>query len=333
MDSISCIPVVDFSEINNLRFDPESSAWMNVAEGIDEALTKTGFVYLKNTGISADLINGAFQCSDDFFNLNQETKVKYRKPFETSIKDMNTDMYNGYVPPGAELEGDADYEHKEVFDLGGNKGRKYPDAHVPDFKRTYESLENELRKLTLRVSQVLGLSLGLEEHDFFLKGLRHLTEPSVENTTILRALYYPAVGEGVKGYQNSTRCAPHTDYGFITLLLMENDAVGLEVKAINGKWISANPIPDTVLVNVGDFLELWSDGRYPATFHRVQLPTDDSAKKSRKSIAFFVNPDDEVNVQALSTKFNATSGVVSKEVWNTLKHIQKRTSTAYSAGL
>ena len=43
---------------------------------------------------------------------------------------------------------------------------------------------------------------------------------------------------------------------------------GLEIQNRNGTWVKAKPIPNTIVINIGDLLEFWSSGRYRATPHR-----------------------------------------------------------------
>lgn len=47
---------------------------------------------------------------------------------------------------------------------------------------------------------------------------------------------------------------PHTDYGFLTLLL-QDQVRGLEIK-LQDKWVTVQPIPNSFVVNVGDHLEV-----------------------------------------------------------------------------
>ena len=47
---------------------------------------------------------------------------------------------------------------------------------------------------------------------------------------------------------------------------------GLEVRAVDNSWIKATPRSGTVLINVGDLLEIYSNGLFPATLHRVVIP-------------------------------------------------------------
>lgn len=47
---------------------------------------------------------------------------------------------------------------------------------------------------------------------------------------------------------------PHSDYGFLTLLL-QDEVEGLQVKS-NDDWVTIQPIPNAFVVNVGDHLEV-----------------------------------------------------------------------------
>ena len=78
--------------------------------------------------------------------------------------------------------------------------------------------------------------------------------------------------------------APHSDFGCITLLLQET--AGLEVLARHGKWIKAPPLTGTLVVNIGDLLERWSNNRLPSTQHRVRNETT----SGRYSVAMFYDP-------------------------------------------
>lgn len=106
----------------------------------------------------------------------------------------------------------------------------------------------------------------------------------------LRFIHYPALAE-----QPSPECVrqhPHTDWGSLTLLFAGSE--GLEVKSPAGDWTKAPLIPDTVLVNVGDALQIWSANQLMSTVHRISwsnLPYN----KERYSIAYFVNPNSGTN--------------------------------------
>ncbi|ESZ18473.1 hypothetical protein X737_18050 [Mesorhizobium sp. L48C026A00] len=62
----------------------------------------------------------------------------------------------------------------------------------------------------------------------------------------------------------------HKDGGFLTLLL-QDDNKGLQVE-YDGSWVNVDPIPGTLVVNIGELLELASNGYLRATVHRVVTP-------------------------------------------------------------
>ena len=62
--------------------------------------------------------------------------------------------------------------------------------------------------------------------------------------------------------------APHTDFGMLTVLA-QDDVGGLEIQRLGGEWVAMPPLPGTLVVNVGDLLERWSNRRYHSTVHRV----------------------------------------------------------------
>ena len=38
-----------------------------------------------------------------------------------------------------------------------------------------------------------------------------------------------------------------------------------------GEWIQADPIPGTILVNLGDLMQFWTSDRYLATVTKLQI--------------------------------------------------------------
>ena len=72
----------------------------------------------------------------------------------------------------------------------------------------------------------------------------------------------------------------HTDYECLTLL--SSTAPGLEVLNSAGRWIDAPPLPGALVVNIGDMMEIWTNGEFVATSHRVR-----PVKEERYSVPCF----------------------------------------------
>ncbi|MCP3689431.1 MAG: isopenicillin N synthase family oxygenase [Gammaproteobacteria bacterium] len=69
---------------------------------------------------------------------------------------------------------------------------------------------------------------------------------------------------------------------------------GLQVENPHGEWIQAPPVADTLIVNVGDWLERWTDGAFRSTSHRVI----NSSSRKRLSLVLAFDPDPETMIDA-----------------------------------
>jgi isopenicillin N synthase-like dioxygenase len=78
-------------------------------------------------------------------------------------------------------------------------------------------------------------------------------------------------------------------------LVLQDDVPALEVLNQDGVWVDAPPQPNTFVCNVGQFLERQTNGRFPATVHRVRNRTG----KERYSLPFFLTMDLGVNLDVL----------------------------------
>jgi isopenicillin N synthase-like dioxygenase len=159
-------------------------------------------------------------------------------------------------------------DQKESFDLcfespdGAAAALEHPFSganvwpDLPGFKAAvsgYYGAVFELGRTLLR-----GFALALDLPETFFD--RFVTAPPSQ----LRMLHYPpnpapevTVGIGA-----------HTDYECFTILLPT--ASGLEVMNGAGEWIDAPPRPGAFVVNIGDTLEMWTNGELTATSHRVR---------------------------------------------------------------
>jgi isopenicillin N synthase-like dioxygenase len=114
---------------------------------------------------------------------------------------------------------------------------------------------------------------------------------------------------------SSIGCGAHTDCGFLTLLAQEEGGPPLQVQrgALDAgsedaagashvddrRWICAPSLEGHVLVNLGDMVARWTNGRYRSTVHRVML--DKAAEEARFSVACFCNPTYTARVECLPT--------------------------------
>ena len=105
----------------------------------------------------------------------------------------------------------------------------------------------------------------------------------------LVANHYPAQIEPPE--PGRVRVAPHTDHGGVTVLHSDDAPGGLEVAFDRGGWQPVVVPPGALLVQVGDLLERWSNGRLRATPHRVVNPPSGAGERARRlSLVYFHHP-------------------------------------------
>ncbi|KAH9325166.1 hypothetical protein KI387_005344, partial [Taxus chinensis] len=76
----------------------------------------------------------------------------------------------------------------------------------------------------------------------------------------------------------------HADTGVVTIVY-NDDKEGLEVRSKQGQWVNVKPTPDSFIVNVGDSMKVWSNGKYRSAHHRVLF----RGWQTRLSLPLFLN--------------------------------------------
>ncbi|CAI9765384.1 unnamed protein product [Fraxinus pennsylvanica] len=133
-----------------------------------------------------------------------------------------------------------------------------------------ERTQNLLRKLVRGISE----SLGLEEYEM------EKTLNLDSSFQIFIANYYPPCPQP----QLALGMPPHSDHGLLTLLI-ENQVGGLQIQH-KGEWLNVNALPNSILVNTGDHLEIFSNGKYKSVLHKAIV----NNKNTRISIAMANGP-------------------------------------------
>ncbi|KAF8932459.1 hypothetical protein EDD21DRAFT_152991 [Dissophora ornata] len=280
------IPVIDFGLFTS---DPEECA-----RQIGEASQNIGFFYLKNHGISQDLIDEMFNCSERFF----------QQPLQNKSQHLIGPDNDGYTPMKAET---LDPEHQTQGDLkeAYNVRKTSVDNDVTNCfvqgdKAGQEKVGiffKDLHHLSRDIMQCFAIALQVPK----TAGGRHFFDKShewdAESGTTLRFLHYPQQS----GDPNSPLAGSHTDYGSITLLL-QKDIAGLEVQASrvhkNVPWVAAPVIPDAILINIADHLQMWTNGLLKSTMHRV-VYNPQQLHHSRFSIACFIHANDDTKLDPI----------------------------------
>lgn len=258
-----------------------------LAREIDDALRSTGFMALENLGIRLETIDRMFAVARGFFDAPDA--IKLRCAYVAAEENFG---YQGLLVESLDPGNPGDL--KEAFTMRNPlrpeiAHERWPDA---EFREAVATFYEEAMGAARYLQELLALALDVPE-SFFVDC------HNGENVT-LRFLHYPSIAtDTVEDAQMGA--GAHTDYGMLTLLL-QDDVGGLEVRDDQGQWHSVPPRSGTIVINSGDLLERWSNGRYRSTCHRVKPVT---GKRDRYSIALFVDPDSATQVAALESCVDA----------------------------
>ena len=137
----------------------------------------------------------------------------------------------------------------------------------------------------------LSRSLGLDLDEDFCKTHQGIL-PSQD---LIRLLRYHAQPPSEQGSSH----VPHTDLGSMTFLFTKED--GLQILgAKSGEWEWMPPKKGYATVNIGDCLSLLTNKRFRSCRHRVKAAPG-QAMKERYSFAYFMRPDEDALMKAVST--------------------------------
>jgi len=275
---ISGIPVIDIGPLRN------NSNPLPVARALHHASREVGFIYIRNHGIPEKVIEETRAVGLAFFHHRESEK---------NTIAINS-AHRGFLQcGGSKMRTDLAADLKESFLWGYEApGGKNPDDHPlrgsnrwPTFMPGLQSLAMTYFDHSHRVAKHLmtgfALSLNLPPDAMLKTSAKPLSRASF--------VYYPP--QDLASEEKRFGVGPHTDFGVLTVLCQ--DAVGgLEIKALDGSWIPAPPIPGTLVVNVGDLLSRWTNGAYRSTPHRVI----NTSNQERLSIVLAYDPEPQTMI-------------------------------------
>ena len=260
-----------------------------VALQLRDVTEKVGFFYLAGHGIPDRLVADVFEQSRRFHAQPQELK--------SGIPYVSNDTFlSGYQPAGTarakkasvNIITDVKPNLLSKFSVnrepGGRPVNLWPDS-LPGFREIVSEYHARVEALGRELLPAWAVSLGLAS-DWFDK---FFESPHVT----LSMLHYPPQAEiGNRQYG----IAPHTDNSFMTLLAQSNVG-GLAVRMPSGHWTLVDKIPGTFLVNTGNLMVRWTNGRYLSTKHRVI----NTANVDRYSLPVFFGPSPDALIECVPT--------------------------------
>ena len=274
------IPIIDITPLIDQRHSGQA------IQQIDQACRDVGFFYVVGHNIDRSLVNQLLSTANTFFS--QPETMKCELGLDPSMRGYLPLYYHSQISDSF-----SGTSHQEGFWIGRDFGEDcrhsleqrnrwpaQPDLLKPHMNSYLHAVEG----LAAILGQALADALG-QATDFYSS---YFSRP----TSRLKLNHYPPQ-DNPESIDN-IGVIPHSDSGAFTILWQDQNG-GLEVRSKSGEWVGATPIEDSFVVNIGDILQYWSNGRYTSTQHRVINRNG----VDRYSIPYFVNPSADVIISAL----------------------------------
>ncbi|MBA0762661.1 hypothetical protein Gotri_012247 [Gossypium trilobum] len=253
---MATFPVINLEKLNG---DERS----RIMEQIKDACENWGFFEVMNHGIPHDFMD----------TVERLTKEHYKKCMEQRFKELVASK----ALEGLEAEV-TDMDWESTFYL-----RHLPEsnmAEIPDLSDEYRKVMKEfavkLEKLAEELLDLFCENIGLEKG--YLKKAFYGAKGPTFGTKVSN--YPPCpTPDKIKGLR------AHTDAGGIILLFQDPVVGGLQLLK-DGEWVDVPPLRHSIVINLGDQLEVITNGKYKSVEHRVIAQTDGT----RMSLASFYNP-------------------------------------------
>ncbi|MEV7816136.1 2-oxoglutarate and iron-dependent oxygenase domain-containing protein [Streptomyces flaveolus] len=305
----SVIPVVDLDAWRTGSADERHT----MAEALDQGLRETGMFLLRGHGVPREAMSRLRAQAREFFMLPREVKARYAitAPYDSGWLEMHPG--GGVGVPRAEDEeptapdlhesfyaGSAHRTGDEVTDRYCYPGNRWP-AEVPGLRQATEAYTGHMLRVAHHVNTVFAQVLGLPE-DFFTRCARRATW--TQNASLYPSLR--SVGAVAPG---QLRNGPHTDLGTFTVLSRQRGVGGLQAWNETDGWFAPPYDPDALVVNLGDLMEIWTDGRWRALRHRVLAPSPSAPDEELLSLVFFYESDPDTLVEPLAPPVGGGAGL------------------------
>ncbi|XP_020220093.1 gibberellin 20-oxidase-like protein [Cajanus cajan] len=226
-----------------------------------------GFFHIINHGISKDLCSQIKSLSKHLFSLPYDTKLRLG-PF-SSLKSYTPHFIASPFFESLRVNGPNFYvsANSSTEILFEKKDSKFS-LIIQEYCSKMEELSKRILKIVL-----MGLGDGIEKKFYDSEFNKCQGYLRINNYSAPEITEHDQV-EGL---------GMHTDMSCITIL-HQDEIGGLQVRSNEGEWIDICPSEGTLVVNIGDMLQAWSNDKLRSSEHRVVLKHH---HVNRFSLAFF----------------------------------------------
>lgn len=278
---MTSVPTIDLSAAQEAQFDFSS---------MDLACREHGFFLLKNHGIDQEILD-MWRLSKQFFDLSSGEKRLILRDKENPLGYYDRELTK------------QKRDLKEVFDFmlpkdGVDRMNQWPEGNgeFREVMLAFFNAANDVAESTLRlVYRALG-GEGINKFDLpmgsiYTSNARLNCYPTSDPLDETEGKDVVSLGDMALHH--------HTDPGVLTLLLQDMTG-GLQAHSRSEGWIDVPPEHGTIVVNLGDAMQVWTNDKYRSAVHRV-LPRDTTA---RYSTPYFFSPTRDAMLAPLQVLFD-----------------------------
>ncbi|CAN6335984.1 unnamed protein product [Urochloa humidicola] len=234
------------------------------ARAVARACEEHGFFKVTGHGVPPPLLARVEAAAAAFFALPQQDKEEAGGPFGYASKRIGCNGDLGFV---------------EYLLLGVNAAAQPAEESPPCcLRELLDEYIAAVRRMTCTVLELMAEGLCLDDKGVFARLVL-----DGDSDSMLRVNHYPPRPETKQ--PRLTGFGEHTDPQIISVL-RSNAVSGLEISLRDGTWVAVPSDADSFFVNVGDALQVLTNGRFRSVRHRVMV----SSARPRVSVIFFGGP-------------------------------------------
>ncbi|GLJ42647.1 hypothetical protein SUGI_0883840 [Cryptomeria japonica] len=267
------IPVIDLHDLDGPNRQDTVSA-------ITKSCEEWGFFQVVNHGIPERVMEKMVEAHHRFFEQPEEEKAKYKAEGPQKPVIYGT----SFTAKDERILEWRDFLLLMIGELNAQTAECWPPV-IQDAGLEYAS---EVRKVAVKVLAALSESIGIPTILEKMMGYERV---------VLN--YYPPCPNPDMTFGLSS----HSDVGLLTVLL-QDDVGGLQVFH-NDRWVAVQPIRNAFVINVGDMLQVLSNGRFQSAEHRA-VP---SSSQTRISIPLFSAPKSDTLIEPIPELINEDNPV------------------------
>lgn len=264
-----------------------------------KACEEFGFFKVINHGVPTEFISKLESEAIKFFSLPMSEKEKAGPPdpFGYGNKMIGPNGDVGWVEYIL-LTTNPGFDYQKFESVFGVTPEKFQGA-VNDYI-------SSVKKMACSILEQLAEGLNIQPRNVFSKLLM-----DEQSDSVFRLNHYPPCPDLQELHgRNLIGFGEHTDPQIISVL-RSNNTSGLQIALKDGSWISVPPDQNSFFINVGDSMQVLTNGRFKSVRHRVLA----NSFKSRVSMIYFGGPPLSEKIAPLPSLMEGEDSLYKEFTW------------------